>query len=307
MFLPTGFALIKDFKSREGVVQLAEPQGSHHHAPGELRIIKSVRHEDRSCPPAEARILGNLAQLHPNIIRLFCCDFNIIGNKGYAQMLFEFCPGGDLLQQTRYRRATPLFALHLVISIAEALAFLHHGLIRDAQSPFYTKVMHGEAIVHQDIKADNVFLRSPGSQGDLLPDLVLANFAHANPASQTNPGPGCVAFTSHERFYAARLSHKIDIYSFGVMCIGLFDQSTSDHWPLFKDPRHLRLSSMYEDLDMLVPLLKSCVAINAADRGEFSDDPNLEMLSSIVGLKMQLNALASKGQVPDRSYWDAFN
>jgi hypothetical protein len=64
---------------------------------------------------------------------------------------------------------------------------------------------------------------------------------------------------------------------------------------------------MYEDLDVLVPLLKSCVAINAADRGEFSDDPNLGMLSSIARLEMQLNALARKGQAPDRSYWDAFN
>jgi serine/threonine protein kinase len=155
MYLPSGFTLIRDIASREGRVQLVEPQNSPRHSPAKLRIIKSVRHEDRSSPPAEARILGNLAQLHPNIIRLFCCDLNIVDGLGYAQMLFEFCQGDDLLQQSRYRRATPFFALHVVISIAEALAFLHHGLAPDG--PYlYKRVMHGEAIVHQDIKEDNI-------------------------------------------------------------------------------------------------------------------------------------------------------
>ena len=192
MFLPTGFSWIKDIESREGKVQLAEPLKSPQHAPAKLRIIKSVRHEDRSCPPAEARILGNLAQLHPNIIRLFCCDLNIVDGLGYAQMLFEFCRGGDLLQQSRYRRATPFFALHVVISIAEALAFLHHGLAPD-RPYLYKRVMHGEAIVHQDIKEGNIFLRFPGSsQGGSLPDIVLADFGLANPASQTVPGVGCI-------------------------------------------------------------------------------------------------------------------
>jgi serine/threonine protein kinase len=155
MYLPSGFTLIRDIASREGRVQLVEPQNSPRHSPAKLRIIKSVRHEDRSSPPAEARILGNLAQLHPNIIRLFCCDLNIVDGLGYAQMLFEFCQGDDLLQQSRYRRATPFFALHVVISIAEALAFLHHGLAPDG--PYlYKRVMHDKAIVHQDIKEDNI-------------------------------------------------------------------------------------------------------------------------------------------------------
>lgn len=305
MYLPAGFALVKNYESREGVVQLVEPQHSRHHYPSELKIIKSVRHEDRSCPPAEARILGNLAQLHPNIIRLFCCDLNIIGNKGYAQMLFEFCPGGDLLQQTNYRRATPFFALHVVISIAEALAFLHHELVCDTRSPGYTKVMHGETIVHQDIKADNIFLRFQGRPGDRLPDIVLADFGCANPASETVTGSGCVDFMSPESRHrtVARLSHKTDIYSFGVMCIGLFDHNTSDLWPLFKEPRRLRLSSMYEDLDMLASMLKRCVAVNAADRGEFSHDKGSGMLSIIARFKMQLSSLAEKKQIPARSYW----
>jgi serine/threonine protein kinase len=303
MYLPSGFALISDIASREGVVQLVEPQHSRHHAPGEVRIIKSVRHEDRSSPPAEARILGNLAQLHPNIIRLFCCDLNIVDGLGYAQMLFEFCQGGDLLEQSRYRRATPFFALHVVISIAEALTFLHHSLASDGQY-LYKRVMHGEAIVHQDIKEDNIFLRFPGSQYGNLPDIVLADFGCSNPASQTIPGVGCVGFMSPECRHQTveRLSHKTDIYSFGVMCIQLFDHSTSDHWSLYKDPRHLRLSSMYNDLG-LATLLRRCVAINAADRCEFSNDDGSGVLPRIAMFQNQRSELARNGQVPDRGYW----
>jgi len=95
------------------------------------------------------------------------------------------------------------------------------------------------------------------------------------------------------------------------MCIRLFDHSTINYWPLYKDPKHLRLSSMYEDID-LAPLLRKCVAVDPADRCEFSHDFDSGMLStgsmsSVAGLKMQLSLLVPKGQVPDRSYWDTLN
>jgi hypothetical protein len=86
------------------------------------------------------------------------------------------------------------------------------------------------------------------------------------------------------------------------MCIGLFDHSTSEHWPMFKDPTHLRLSSMYNDLG-LATLLRRCVAINAADRCEFSNDDGSGVLPSIAMFQNQRSELARNGQVPDRGYW----
>jgi hypothetical protein len=42
-YLPTGFTLVRDFESREGHVQLVQSKQS----PRELRIIKSVKHNDK--------------------------------------------------------------------------------------------------------------------------------------------------------------------------------------------------------------------------------------------------------------------
>jgi serine/threonine protein kinase len=184
-YLPTGFTLVRDFESREGHVQLVQSKQS----PRELRIIKSVKHNDKQTPPAEARVLGNLPEIHTNIIRLFCCDYN--PRYEHGQMLFEHCNGGDLFQQSKHRRATPIFALHVVISVAEALAFIHHGLVHREGYIYERAAFRGicyEPLVYQDVKVDNVFLRFPGSQGGGLPDVVLADFGHANPASQTVPG-----------------------------------------------------------------------------------------------------------------------
>lgn len=300
MYLPTGFVLVKDFESREGHVQLVKSA----HPPRELRIIKSVKHKDRKSPPAEARLLGNLPQLHTNIIRLFCCDYNPIYEHG--QMLFEHCNGGDLFQQSKHRRATPIFALHVVISVAEALAFLHHGLVHKEGCSYEKARLNFGAIVHQDIKADNVFLRFPGSQGGGLPDVVLADFGHANPASQTVPGSGCVPFMSPEcRFMKVkRLTHKTDVYSFGVMCIALFDHKTTHYWNVYKLPRFLRLDCMYDGLH-LTPLLMRCVAIDVADRGEFSEYLGTGMLSSIAEFRIKRMSWLQTGKRHDKSYWAA--
>ena len=129
--LRDAFRVVKTFDSREGEVELVESRRT----PGKLRIIKTIKHKDRSRLPGEARAL-TYRQLvngvrHPNIIQMFQCEFD---PRGFALMCFEYCSGGDLWEQVHGRKGrtvTPLFALHIVISIAEALAFLHHGLVYD--------------------------------------------------------------------------------------------------------------------------------------------------------------------------------
>jgi NIMA (never in mitosis gene a)-related kinase len=301
--LSTAFTPVKNFESREGFVYLVDSK----YNPGKLRVIKSVRHEDIRFQPAEADALGKLTQLHTNIIRLICCEVNL---DGFAHMLFEYCEGGDLAKQSNYRRATPLFALHVVISVAEALAFLHYGLVhRDGHryervDSRIDRVGCNEAIVHQDIKGDNVFLRFPGSQGGGLPDVVLADFGLARSASETVPGTGCVPYMSPESRFGSveRLSHKTDIYSFGVMCIGLLDHSATGLWNVYGSPRLVKLSGMYDGLH-LGPLLTRCVLHDAAERGDFSEDPVTGMLPSIAEFRDVRTWLLSSGHILDRSYW----
>jgi serine/threonine protein kinase len=182
--LQDAFKVVKRFDSREGKVELVESRRS----PGKLRIIKSIKHGDKSRLPVEARALTyrplvNGAR-HTNIIHMFQCELSPLG---WALMCFEYCSGGDLWEQVHGRKGrtvTPLFALHIAISVAEALAFLHHGLVYD-QGNRYIETSRGEAVVHQDIKEDNVFLRFPGKTGGGLPDVVLADTGLSNRESRT--------------------------------------------------------------------------------------------------------------------------
>lgn len=116
------FNLVKKFDSREGVVELVSSKRN----PGKLRIVKSVEHKDKRRAPAEARALAQRilpnGQCHPNIIKILSAELN--PQIGFALMIFEYCSGGDLYQQLQHRRATPLFALHIWISIGEAMAYV---------------------------------------------------------------------------------------------------------------------------------------------------------------------------------------
>jgi serine/threonine protein kinase len=150
------YNLVKTFDSREGVVELVESRRT----PGKLRIVKSVEHTDKHRPPAEARALSRrlLANggFHTNIIKMYSAELSA---NGSALMIFEYCTGGDLFTQLQSRRATPLFALHIFISVAEALAFLHHSMVYERGA--YRQIADSEPLVHSDCKfSPNTLLHS---------------------------------------------------------------------------------------------------------------------------------------------------
>jgi serine/threonine protein kinase len=295
------FRLIKTFESREGVVELVSSKRN----PGKLRIVKSVKHTDRHRPPAEARALSRrlLANggYHPNIIEMYTTEMS---PNGFALMLFEYCTGGDLFTQLQSRRATPLFALHILISIAEALAFLHHLMVYERGN--YRRISHSEPLVHSDIKDDNVFLRFPGTTTDGgLPDVVLADFGLSNLESHTKPGWGCVPFMSPEcrTGSASRLTHKTDIYSFGVMMESVLNHSGNGFWPLWKNPRDLIIDRSYQDLGF-TDVLRKCLVVRAADRGDFSSTRS-GMLANLLKFRDKRSAMLRNGEMIKKSYWVA--
>lgn len=300
--LQDAFRVVKTFDSREGKVELVESKRQ----PGKLRIIKSVRHDDKSRLPAEARALTCRPLVkgaqHPNIIKLIQCELN---PHGFALMCFGYCAGGDLWEQVHGRKGrtvTPLFALHIAISISEALAFLHHGLVHDNGE--YHKISGGEPVVHSDLKHDNIFLRFPGQTGGGLPDVVLADHGLSNKESQTKPGWGCLPYMSPEckNRTVRYLSHKTDLYSFGVMMETLLNHCTDDYWPMFKDPRNLLIDVQYRGLG-LTDVLKSCLAVHACDRGDFSGFRNGGMLWDVLKFRKKRSAKLQDGETIERSYW----
>lgn len=145
-----GFTHVKSFDSREGQVEVVQSKRT-----GRLRIVKSVKHSSKTRLPAEARALCRRPMpgggRHPNLIHLIQCELNPAA--GFALQMFEYCEYGDLCVQTqgpKGRTVTALLALHIAISLAEAMAFLHHGKIHDQDT--YKQIHHGEPMVHGDIK-----------------------------------------------------------------------------------------------------------------------------------------------------------
>ncbi|KAF2768423.1 kinase-like protein [Teratosphaeria nubilosa] len=160
-----GFEVIHNFgPSGQGAAKVARET-----ATGRLVVLKeiTVAEEDADDLPQEVVALDGLRHLgrHPNIVEDILCFWT---GRLTCDVVLEFCDGGDLgdfiahwatLRRRRPAQQLPMmFYLHFIVSMADALAFLHrHGL------------------VHRDIKPDNVFLRTSGSSPYGLPDIVLGD------------------------------------------------------------------------------------------------------------------------------------
>lgn len=167
------------------------------HSTGRIFVVKRFktyfRYPDRSSSqsdtqplPNEALLLLNVLRPHPNILEAFGCD--LLGGLK-ANLYTEYCAGGDLLEQVLHfielEVFTPeIFALHVFISLSNALAYLHYGLRWDPQVKQYWSDPGHVAVVHGDIKCENVFLRwssKPERAG--FPDVVLGDFGGSQVAN----------------------------------------------------------------------------------------------------------------------------
>jgi serine/threonine protein kinase len=161
-------------------------------------------------------------------------------------------------------------------------------------------------VVHQDCKHDNCFLRFPGKTGGGLPDVVLADHGLSNLETRTRPGCGCVPYMSPECFHRTvpYLSHKTDMYSFGVMMEQMLNHCTKAFWPMFEDPQNVVIDVQYKGLG-LTDVLKSMLQINASDRGDFSGFTGEGMLWNVLRFREKRSAMLKNGESVDRSYWVA--
>lgn len=139
-----------------------------------------------------------------------------------------------------------------------------------------------------------------------LPDVKLADFGLANLESQTRPGCGCVPFMSPECRYKTvkRLSHKTDIYSFGVMMENILNFDSTEFWPMYKDPKHLIIDCSFKGLGF-TDELRRCLAIKASNRAEFSCHKQSGMLKSLLNFRDKRSAMLAKGETINKSYWAA--
>lgn len=248
----------------------------------------------RKALPPEARILTHLQPIHPNIIRYFAVETSPHGIEQY-NIYLELCSGGDLLDQLRCFRdqstrsgptAPVVFTLHVLTSLAHALAYLHHGL-RWKEGTNYTESKPWEAIIHGDIKPDNVFLRhSPRAQVKGLPDIVLGDFGMAQFASQSTGITGTPGYDSPEVRQVATLREtnpflyaekcktrimtpKSDVYQLGLT---LYLMAVGRHFKVRADPKDIQLCEDYRGVTGFVALLVWCLQPEADDRPECTND-----------------------------------
>ena len=163
--------------------------------------------------PNEAELLLVSLRPHPNILRAFGCDLIECKEGWYRANLYsEYCNGGDLFDHilaiaSSKRSAPESLALHVFISLAQALAYLHHGLDWDPIVNRYWQEPGFITYVHGDIKPSNVFLRwSSETDRSGLPDIVLGDLGATQPQNSFRGLSGTEGFLAPEIMHIWRLS-----------------------------------------------------------------------------------------------------
>jgi serine/threonine protein kinase len=243
-------------------------------------------------------MLTHLQPYHANIIRYFAVEASPHGLERYYIYL-EFCSGCDLLDQLRSFRnsstapgptAPVVFTLHVIVSLAHALAFLHHGL-RWKTETTYEDPKEGkawDAVIHGDIKPDNIFLRHhPNAQVKGLPDVVLGDFGMSQFASQSTGITGTPGYDSpevravadlrdtnptlYDRKRNARvMTTKSDVYQLGLV---MYLMGTGRHFKIGADPAGIELESLeYKGVTGFVALMVWCLQPEAKERPECTSE-----------------------------------
>ncbi|KAI7299666.1 hypothetical protein KC315_g17521, partial [Hortaea werneckii] len=194
--------------SGEGQAKLIERNSN-----GQLLVVKTImqtegpRSKTKRWTPNEVKTLKRLSNAPLNIIKLEKYAFATAADSTpICKLYLQHCNGGDLSDlhfhlQQRGTVAPAMFVLHFVASMADALGYLHLGLLPSTptdSAPSSTTtslaVPNHKPLLHCDIKLENILLRWPTTDetssvpvvGGGLPTIVLADFGYACPAHTTS-------------------------------------------------------------------------------------------------------------------------
>ncbi|MCP5104093.1 MAG: protein kinase [bacterium] len=136
---------------------------------------------------------------HPNIVKIY--ERGEQKDKLYIAM--EYLRGKTLAQKIEEQgRIDPDQCLHIMIRIADALAFIH-----------------GKTIIHRDLKPENIMLtrRDGGPDMVKLLDFGLARTRFQSRLTRTGVLLGTIAYMSPEQVTGRPSSAASDVYALGVV------------------------------------------------------------------------------------------
>ncbi|MBU0500750.1 MAG: protein kinase [Gammaproteobacteria bacterium] len=209
----------------------------------------------------EGRIIAALR--HPNIVTIY--DIGVADGVNFISM--ELVEGGDLDDRIE-AGIKPEEALAIIRKLAECLGFVH-----------------GQGVVHRDIKPGNILFRSHGEP--LLTDFGIAKQLHAkNKLTLDGTALGSPYYLSPEQSQGKKVDGRTDIYSLGIV---LYEMLTgklpfAGKAPIDTILMHLQepLPRLRRSLQPFQPLLDAMTAKNPKDR--YRDCATL--LKAISGLVM---------------------
>lgn len=145
----------------------------------------------------EARLAARME--HPNIVTVY--DIGVEGRQGndHHFVAMEYLPGGNLANRTQGAALNVEHALNWMKQLSNGLYFAHR-----------------KGVVHQDVKADNIFITIEGDLkiGDFGLARLMANKVYINPSTK---GMGTPAYMSPELCRGEQQDQRSDIYSLGVL------------------------------------------------------------------------------------------
>ncbi|KXT04872.1 hypothetical protein AC578_3432 [Pseudocercospora eumusae] len=321
--LAEGFHAVQEFSSgSEGQIFLIEGRTSK-----KLFILKRVRSNvwNLHCRANEPRMLGHYTRPHPRIINMRF-DMPDPLDSSHWLIYMEYCSGGSLFEQYnkwimhRRQHMPEVFLLHVIVQIAEALAYLHFGL-RYIGRGQYTQDAYHDPMIHGDIKDENILLRWPENPTGGMPDLVLADFGTAkllhDREARVNAGtPGfnapedlaiigdCEAsFENIAVFLQAVNSRSVaaDMYSFGLVTY-MFAEKGKKPVQIGTDPSTLEISREYKTPG-LVELIGSMLAVDPKHRAEASFDLKKGILPQIHQLRRARDRMIARDGPLDPTEW----
>lgn len=174
----------------------------------------------------EAKVVAALR--HPNIVQIF--DFDTA--DGHPYIVMEYLKGPTLAiylreLSKRNARLQPVQIARLLITLAAALDYAHE-----------------QGVVHRDIKPGNIILHNKAREFSseeplteqtepVITDFGLVRIAHSTTQTASGVVSGTPAYMSPEQAQGAKVDHRSDIYSLGIVLYELlagrvpFDADTS--------------------------------------------------------------------------------